>query len=133
MKQFQSLLNFQIAPKIESDEKHLLKSLKKYWGYSEFRLNQLEICMNVLQGKDCFVVMATGSGKSLTFQLPAATLRDCGVRAVTIVVSPLISLIEDQVASLLSIGIKACSIGSTSSLDIETRAQQGGLMLQITS
>lgn len=110
---------------MENDEKQLLRSLKKYWGYSDFRVNQLEICTNILQGKDCFVIMATGSGKSLTFQLPAVTLRDNGIRAVALVVSPLISLIEDQVASLLSVGIKACSLGSTATLDIELRAQQG--------
>ena len=99
--------------------------LKKYWGYSCFLEGQLEICLNILNGKDSFVIMATGSGKSLTFQLPAVYLRDIGVRSTTIVVSPLISLIDDQVSSLLTMGIPCCAIGSNSSVDIEHRAMRG--------
>lgn len=106
-------------------EADLLLCLKKYWGYSQFLEGQLEICMNILKHKDSFVLMATGSGKSLTFQLPAVCLRERGYRATTVVVSPLISLIDDQVSSLLSMGIPACAIGSNSTVDIEARALHG--------
>jgi len=106
-------------------QSELYKCLKKYWGYSQFLEGQLEICLNILKRKDSFVIMATGSGKSLTFQLPAVCLRECGYRATTIVVSPLISLIDDQVNALLSMGIPACAIGSSSNADIEQRALQG--------
>ena len=106
-------------------EADLKACLKRYWGYAQFLEGQLEICLNILKRKDSFVIMATGSGKSLTFQLPAAYLRDRGVRATTVVVSPLISLIDDQVSSLLAMGIPACAIGSNSSVDIEARAMRG--------
>jgi len=106
-------------------EHELKVCLKKYWGYTEFLEGQLEICLNTLHRKDSFVIMATGSGKSLTFQLPAVCLREKGFRATTIVISPLISLIDDQVSALLSMGIAACAIGSNSSVDIEQRALQG--------
>ena len=106
-------------------EFELKRCLKRYWGYSDFLEGQLEICLNILKRKDSFVIMATGSGKSLTFQLPAVYLRERGVRATTIVVSPLISLIDDQVSSLLAMGIPSCSVGSNSSPAIEARALRG--------
>jgi len=106
-------------------EAELKLCLKQYWGYSEFLGGQLDIILNILHRKDAFVIMATGSGKSLTFQLPSVYLRDRGILATTIVISPLISLIDDQVASLLAMGIAACAIGSNSSPDIEERAVQG--------
>lgn len=106
-------------------EAELKLCLKQYWGYSEFLGGQLDIILNILHHKDAFVLMATGSGKSLTFQLPSVYLRDRGIAATTIVISPLISLIDDQVASLLAMGITACAIGSNSSPDIEQRAIRG--------
>ena len=106
-------------------EAELKVCLKKYWGYSQFLEGQLEICMNTLNQKDSFVLMATGSGKSLTFQLPAVYLRERNYRATTIVISPLISLIDDQVSALLAMGVAACAIGSNSSIEIEERALRG--------
>lgn len=70
------------------------------------RQHQNDICLAVLAGKDVFVLMATGSGKSLSYQLPPVVLRDYHNEcAWSLVISPLISLAEDQVAELNAIGI----------------------------
>ena len=74
----------------------LLKDgLKKYWNYNDFRYPQQEIMEAILAGKDCLVVLPTGGGKSLCFQLPA--LLQTGL---TIVISPLVALMENQVQQL---------------------------------
>lgn len=77
--------------------------LKKYWGYSEFRPLQEEIINSVLSGKDTLGLMPTGGGKSLTFQIPGLYYS----KGVTIVVTPLISLMKDQVDNLSRRNIKA--------------------------
>ena len=77
-------------------------ALKKIFKLPEFRPYQEEIVSSVLSGEDLFVVMPTGGGKSLLFQLPAVL--SCGV---TIVISPLISLISEQVSTLIQIGVPA--------------------------
>lgn len=74
-----------------ADDARLRKTLSSVFGYSEFRPNQLEIIRAVLEGRDVFAVMATGSGKSLCYQLPAAIFPGTAV-----VVSPLIALMKDQ-------------------------------------
>ncbi len=84
------------------------KKLKKYFGYSNFRPLQKEVITHVLSGRDALVVMPTGGGKSLLFQLPAL-MRD----GVTIVISPLISLMKDQVDSLTANGIQATMFNSS--------------------
>jgi len=85
--------------------------LKKYYNFSDFRLGQEEAINNILNKKDTVVIMPTGGGKSLIFQLSALVLD-----GVTIVVSPLIALMKDQVDSLIKIGIPATFINSSISL-----------------
>jgi ATP-dependent DNA helicase RecQ len=86
----------------------LLGSLKRHFGHDQFRPLQREIVQDALAGQDVFVLMPTGGGKSLCFQLPAL-MRD----GLTIVVSPLIALMKDQVDALQTSGIPATYLNST--------------------
>lgn len=84
-----------------------LAVLKKYWGYDSFRPLQLPIIESVLEGTDTLALLPTGGGKSLTFQIPALILP-----GLTIVVTPLISLMKDQVDNLREHGVRACVVHS---------------------
>ncbi|MBL4656919.1 MAG: RecQ family ATP-dependent DNA helicase, partial [Flavobacteriales bacterium] len=89
-----------------------LKILKEQFGYSEFRHQQESIIHSVLNGRDTFVLMPTGGGKSLCYQIPALVNK-----GLTVVISPLIALMKDQVDALHSNGVEADFINSTMSLD----------------
>ena len=99
----------------------LLSALKKHFGYDQFRPLQREIIEDALAGRDLFVLMPTGGGKSLCFQLPAL-MRD----GLTIVVSPLIALMKDQVDALQTSGIPATYLNSTLNRE-EAKARWRGL------
>jgi ATP-dependent DNA helicase RecQ len=107
-------------------------ALKQYFGYDQFRPMQESIVEAVLAGKDCMVLMPTGGGKSVCFQVPAL-VRD----GLAIVVSPLIALMKDQVEGLLANGIRAAYINSSVSGSenqmVEERAMRGDLDLLYVS
>lgn len=102
---------------LEQRFSHAEQLLAQYYGYDQFRPGQADIVRSVLAGRDTVAVMPTGAGKSICYQVPA--LVDGGV---TLVISPLISLMKDQVDTLQNLGIAATYINSTLSAR-ETRAR----------
>src|SRR5688572_33501166 len=95
--------------------------LKRTFGYTSFRPLQREICEASLAGRDVFALLPTGGGKSLCFQLPALARP-----GLTVVVSPLIALMKDQVDQLQASGVAATFLNSTLGAD-ESRARLRGL------
>jgi len=89
-------------------DERALATLKEVFGYPTFRAGQLEIIRATMAGRDCLGVMPTGAGKSVTYQVPARLLG-----AVTLVVSPLISLMKDQVDAMREVGIRATFLNSS--------------------
>ncbi len=98
-------------PEKNHKKQQLLELLKIHYGFSSFRPGQERVIDNILAGKNTVVIMPTGGGKSLCFQLPALVLD-----GVTVVVSPLIALMKDQVDGLQRMNIPATAINSTLSL-----------------
>ncbi|MDD4600750.1 MAG: RecQ family ATP-dependent DNA helicase, partial [Negativicutes bacterium] len=84
------------------------KLLKKYYGYDKFRPGQEKVITSLLAGRDTIAIMPTGAGKSLCFQIPAMLLP-----GLTLVISPLISLMKDQVDALNHLGLPATYINSS--------------------
>ncbi len=97
-----------------------LTALQRYWGYQTFRPMQERIITSLLAGRDACVVMPTGGGKSLCYQLPAAMSGDRTV----LVVSPLIALMQDQVAQLTQMGIPAGLVNSSLDRPAQSRVMQ---------
>ncbi len=96
-------------------QKEALQILEKYWGFREFRPQQLEVIESILEGRDTLTLFPTGGGKSLCYQVPALIQE-----GICIVVSPLISLMEDQVNALQQKNIKAMAItGGISYADLD--------------
>ena len=100
-------------------EADLLTPLRRYWGYSAFRPLQERIVKSLLAGHDTCVVMPTGGGKSLCYQLPAVMSERTAV-----VISPLIALMQDQSAQLAQMGIPAAVLNSTLSSDEQARVMR---------
>lgn len=94
----------------------ILDNLKKYFGYDSFRKGQEELIKNILEGKDVLGVLPTGGGKSICYQLPALM-----IDGICLVISPLISLMKDQVDSLTENGIDAAFINSSQDIEAYTK------------
>ncbi len=110
-----------VAPVKSTERIELLPVLKQSFGFTSFRPLQEQIIRDALAGKDVFALLPTGGGKSLCFQLPALVRR-----GLTVVVSPLIALMKDQVDALQASGIAATFLNSSLAAG-ESRARLRGL------
>ncbi|MFN6963917.1 MAG: DNA helicase RecQ [Pyrinomonadaceae bacterium] len=99
---------------------HALDILKHQFGYDSFRMHQQAAIETVLAGRDCLVLMPTGGGKSLCYQVPAVMMG-----GVTVVVSPLIALMKDQTDALRSNGVEAAFLNSTQNAQEQTEVFRG--------
>lgn len=97
-------------------ENQAIETLQRVFGFDHFREPQLEVIQSVASGSDCLVIMPTGGGKSLCYQLPALLMD-----GTTIVISPLIALMQDQVNAARQVGISAEYLNSTLSFDAQSQ------------
>ena len=111
------MLDSPLSPKI-IEKPTALSVLKSVFGYQSFRKGQEEVINAALNGQDALVVMATGNGKSLCYQIPALCFED-----LTLVISPLISLMKDQVDQLQANGIEADFLNSSQTLEQQQQVQ----------
>jgi ATP-dependent DNA helicase RecQ len=111
---------------------NILSILSEVFGYESFRGPQQDIIEHVTGGQDALVLMPTGGGKSLCYQIPAIARQSSGL-GITIVVSPLIALMHDQVGALHEAGVSAAFLNSTLSnteaIDVEQRLRRGDITL----
>src|SRR3954469_12034097 len=110
-------------PAVSSD-RALSEALDRYWGYTSFRPLQREAMAAILDGRDSVVVLPTGGGKSLCFQAPAL-VKSQARGGLALVVSPLISLMKDQVDTLVENGIAAACYNSSLSSDEKAAVSAG--------
>src|ERR1035437_1990611 len=114
------------------DDATLRRALREIFGFADFRPHQAEVVAAILQRRDAFVVMPTGGGKSICYQLPAHSLPGA-----CLVVSPLISLMEDQVDAAQANGLRAAYLNSSQTPDernaVEAQLLAGGLNLLYVS
>src|SRR5688572_264390 len=111
---------------LQNPRMHIEKAreiLKHRFGYDTFRLNQEAAIEAVLEGKDCVVLMPTGGGKSLCYQIPALVMD-----GLTVVISPLIALMKDQVDALKANGVEASFLNSS-----QTYSEQVKVFQQVRS
>ncbi|MGE5115749.1 MAG: DEAD/DEAH box helicase, partial [Betaproteobacteria bacterium] len=118
------------APAVPADPLHAI--LHEVFGYTEFRGRQRDIVEHVAAGGDALVLMPTGGGKSLCYQIPAIARQRAG-HGLTLVVSPLIALMHDQVGALAEAGVAAAflnsSLGAEQAQRVERRMMAGELTL----
>jgi ATP-dependent DNA helicase RecQ len=103
-------------------EQKLHQILKETFGYSSFRFSQLEIINSILDARDTLAIMPTGGGKSVCYQIPALFLE-----GITLVISPLISLMQDQVSNLKETGVDAVFLNSSLSFE-ESKTSRGKIL-----
>jgi ATP-dependent DNA helicase RecQ len=117
-----------VSERVQEQQGKALHILETVFGYSSFRGQQADIVQHVVQGGDALVLMPTGGGKSLCYQVPALVRDGVGV-----VVSPLIALMQDQVDALAEVGVRAAFLNSTQTFDeamqIERRVRSGDIDL----
>ncbi len=117
---------------LSTPSSNILSILSEVFGYESFRGPQQDIISHVTHGHDALVLMPTGGGKSLCYQIPAIARQQAGL-GITIVVSPLIALMHDQVGALHEAGVSAAFLNSTLSPDetsaIEQRLRKGEITL----
>src|SRR5919205_1735122 len=110
------------SPRTDSETSEASRVLQRVFGYESFRDGQQEIIEHVIAGGDALVLMPTGGGKSLCYQIPALVRKGVGV-----VVSPLIALMQDQVDALTALGVRAWFLNSTQDPDERGRVESAFL------